>query len=362
MKKIISIFLIMICILPASTGHAYTAWNIPSYLFDADYYSQRYDDLRAAFGTNKTALYNHWCTYGKREGRIPSPVYNPSYYVNNNADLKQAFGNDYVALYNHWCTYGINEFRNSSELYDGSYYKKTYGDLQDAFGNTSKSYLEHFITYGMNEGRQANVNFNVISYKSNYEDLRNAFGNNMKAYYYHYMKYGITEGRKAVGTTTPTSPSKKNTNTANGLSDSTMSAIASRIGTQEQGKYGESGWMCSAYSMAYCRAYLFNDYREPRTYWSNQAEWSWGGGSRADYNSNSQALSAMKNQINAGKPCVVYVTWGSAQHWVVAFKYSGNGTSLSDFTAIDPWDGKIRAMSNYSLRANKYGKKLVVSF
>ncbi len=206
MKKLISIFLIISFIMPTTMVYAYTASNVPSCLFDATYYSEMYDDLRQAFGTNKTKLYNHWCNYGKKEGRSPSPVYNPSYYLNNNADLKQAFGNDYSALYNHFCTYGINEFRASSEIYNGMYYKNTYGDLKKAFGNTSKKYLEHFMTYGMKEGRQANDNFNVSVYQANYPDLKKAYGNNLKSYYYHYIKYGISEGRKAAGTTVINKP------------------------------------------------------------------------------------------------------------------------------------------------------------
>ena len=37
--------------------------------FNATAYYNRYPDLQAAFGTNAQALYNHWITYGKSEGR-----------------------------------------------------------------------------------------------------------------------------------------------------------------------------------------------------------------------------------------------------------------------------------------------------
>lgn len=206
-KKIISLFSItaIICCMTTALVKAGT----PAYLFDANYYSAKYDDLAAAFGTNESKLYNHWISYGKKEGRSPSPVYDPDYYLNNNSDLKAAFGTNYSALYDHFVTYGINEFRKSSPIYDGAYYKGHYSDLQSAFGNTSVSYLNHFMIYGMKEGRQASNDFNVLDYKSRYSDLQKAFSSNLKSYYYHYMEYGISEGRngKPSGKNSPSAVS-----------------------------------------------------------------------------------------------------------------------------------------------------------
>ena len=179
---------------------AYTVYSAPAYLFDSEYYYAKYEDLQKAFGNNPEKLYNHWNTYGKKEGRSPSPVYDPDFYLNNNSDLKAAFGKNYAALYEHFVTYGINEFRKSAPIYDGGFYKSHYADLQKAFGNNSVSYINHFMQYGMKEGRQASSDFNVNDYKDRYKDLRNAFGNNLKSYFYHYMEYGINEKRNGSST------------------------------------------------------------------------------------------------------------------------------------------------------------------
>lgn len=40
-------------------------------MFDATYYAATYPDLAAALGTDEAALYNHYVTCGKAEGRIP---------------------------------------------------------------------------------------------------------------------------------------------------------------------------------------------------------------------------------------------------------------------------------------------------
>lgn len=213
---------------------AYTANNIPEYLFDAYYYAEKYDDLSRAFGRNKSQLYNHWLNYGKREGRSPSPVYDPNYYLSHNADLKNAFGSNYTALYNHFVTYGINEFRESSPIYSGGYYKSHYSDLQNAFGNNSRSYLNHFMNYGMREGRQASNDFNVIDYKNRYSDLRDAFGNTLKSYYYHYMEYGVDEGRngKPSGSNSPAAvPDTTSNSTSNNTSQNSRTAWAKTSGS-----------------------------------------------------------------------------------------------------------------------------------
>ena len=43
-------------------------------VFDAQYYSETYSDLKDAFGTNQTALYKHYKTFGKSEGRTSTAL------------------------------------------------------------------------------------------------------------------------------------------------------------------------------------------------------------------------------------------------------------------------------------------------
>ena len=39
-------------------------------VFDAEYYANTYPDVKAAFGNDEKALYNHYIKYGKAEGRL----------------------------------------------------------------------------------------------------------------------------------------------------------------------------------------------------------------------------------------------------------------------------------------------------
>ena len=131
-------------------------------MFNAAYYANSYRDLKAAFGYDVNRLYNHYVTYGIKEGRSASPIFNPIYYLNNNADLKRAFGNNYVLAYNHFIEYGCTEGRASSPYYNGNYYRIKYSDLQRAFfsgGITANAYFNlaaHYLQYGISEKRKAN--------------------------------------------------------------------------------------------------------------------------------------------------------------------------------------------------------------
>lgn len=135
--------------------------------FDYVRYANDYPDLKAAFGFNANALYQHYITYGIKEGRAAyasarttatTSVADFDYvrYADDYADLKAAFGYDAKALYNHYITYGIRENRGNYSIYDSFDYVRyanDYADLKAAFGYDAKALYQHYITYGIKEGR-----------------------------------------------------------------------------------------------------------------------------------------------------------------------------------------------------------------
>lgn len=354
-KKIFKIALIIIlifCAVPTNDIYAYADSRVPSYLFDADFYGQKYPDVRAAFGCDYNLLYNHWIHYGKAEGRSPSPAYSPEYYINANPDLKAVFGNDYVKLYDHWCTNGIYEFRASSEIYDGSYYRYTYGDLQDSFGNSAQKYLQHFMEYGMDEGRQTQPNFNVFAYK-NYSDLRDSFGDNLRLYYYHFINYGVAEGRTAKGTTIPTPPSPTkpetpivnltklidNVSKVNLLKQGSKTCKASAVAQSLNIIIGNNSYTTKSLGSSSCKSIQgliytgSDDYNYIATYKQDNYK-----GSRAEQQAK------IDQSLSAGLPIVVTVhktTSGTKHHWVTVIGKTGN-----TYQIIDPATGSIRTMSD----------------
>lgn len=135
--------------------------------FDYVRYANDYPDVKAAFGLNATALYKHYVTCGVKEGRkayatttvtttLSASTFDYVRYADKNPDLKAAFGYDAKALYNHYITLGINENRGSYSIYDSFDYLRyanDYPDLKAAFGYDAKALYQHYTTCGIKEGR-----------------------------------------------------------------------------------------------------------------------------------------------------------------------------------------------------------------
>lgn len=124
------------------------------YDFDGDYYLSKYPDLRTAFGTDASAGYNHWLTYGVKEGRRAAMWFDPVYYLAKYPDLLKAFGSgNYTAARQHWLDFGIREGRQGSPDFWVVSYLNRYPDLQKAFGTDYLATFNHWLTFGINEGR-----------------------------------------------------------------------------------------------------------------------------------------------------------------------------------------------------------------
>lgn len=84
-----------------------------------------------------------------------SLVFDPTYYSNRYGDLKKAFGTDSKKLFSHFVQYGMAEGRVASVRFNVQAYKRRYLDLQNAFGNDLPKYYRHYIEYGKRENRTA---------------------------------------------------------------------------------------------------------------------------------------------------------------------------------------------------------------
>lgn len=82
-----------------------------SKVFDPEYYSNKYSDLRKAYRNNSAGLFEHFYTYGMKEGRQASKDFEVTVYKAKNADLIKAFGNNLPKYYEHYCIFGYKENR-----------------------------------------------------------------------------------------------------------------------------------------------------------------------------------------------------------------------------------------------------------
>ncbi len=188
-----------------------------SAVFDPVYYVENNPDLKAYYGSNRMASFEHFLTFGMKEGRQATADFNVFSYKNEYADLRAAFGDDLSAYYSHYMKYGREEGRDGtgyernvvgfSPVYDGidysavfdvNYYLQNNPDLTASFGYDCDKALWHFVTYGMKEGRQGNANFNVSVYRNNNGDVNAAFGDDLESYYLHFINYGQYEARTSI--------------------------------------------------------------------------------------------------------------------------------------------------------------------
>ena len=157
--------------------------------FDYIRYANDYADLKAAFGYNANSLYNHYITHGIREQRrayttsaaattpatttptstLTRQNFDYIRYATDYADLKAAFGYNADALYNHYITYGIKEQRlayatpaSQNKDFDYVRYANDYADLKAAFGYNENALYNHYLTYGIKEGRVAYTMSNTL--------------------------------------------------------------------------------------------------------------------------------------------------------------------------------------------------------
>ena len=218
-------------------GYATTINGVDySSVYDPSFYLSNNEDIRNAFSKRSpagvvmiddAAVLRHFVSCGMAEGRRGSKSFDVLSYYNRYPDLRRAFGANLTALYGHYLSSGRAEGRiatgcdslagavvsqggtDYSPVYDFDFYTSNNGDVLNAFTTVKgglkfvddAAVLRHFVSCGMAEGRRGNESFDVYGYRNRYADLRKAFGMNLKSYYIHYLNCGIKEGRNGESMT-----------------------------------------------------------------------------------------------------------------------------------------------------------------
>lgn len=126
-------------------------------------------------------------------------LFDAEYYAERHADVKAALGTDPDVLFDHYVTYGVKEGRKGSQWFDVESYRSRYADLENAFGDNWEAYVNHYLTYGISEHRDGGGEvFDAISYAERYEDVKEAYGYDWDLLFLHYQVFGIKEGREAI--------------------------------------------------------------------------------------------------------------------------------------------------------------------
>lgn len=84
-----------------------------SAVFDAQFYAERYNDLKTAFGYDTNKLFNHFLSNGMKEKRQAIATFDVIRYAAAYSDLRKAFGElkekNAKKYYDHYCTNGKSE-------------------------------------------------------------------------------------------------------------------------------------------------------------------------------------------------------------------------------------------------------------
>lgn len=81
-------------------------------------------------------------------------VFDAKFYSEKYQDLKAAYGNDSAKLLEHYLTFGINEGRQAHPEFSVTRYRDIYPDLQAAYGDNLYGYVMHYMIFGKAEGRK----------------------------------------------------------------------------------------------------------------------------------------------------------------------------------------------------------------
>ncbi len=109
-------------------------------VFDPVYYATKNPDVVKAFGTSTEALYLHYTTFGKNEGRLP---YEAAAATSSSASSNTAASSTSSSTATATTTY----------TFDPAYYAAKYPDLLTAFGYDKEKLTQHYLTVGKAEGR-----------------------------------------------------------------------------------------------------------------------------------------------------------------------------------------------------------------
>jgi hypothetical protein len=133
------------------------------FLFDAVYYLL--DNPELVPTENVTTAMQHYFSTGAAQGKTPNAWFDADYYTNRWDDLTPLNLDD-ATLFMHYNLYGVWEGRSAGpefDQFDGNRYLADNpdvaayvdGHLPDFLGSRSNGAIAHYVIYGANEGRAA---------------------------------------------------------------------------------------------------------------------------------------------------------------------------------------------------------------
>ena len=180
-KKIIDICVLLICaiLLLGICQREFKEYNFAEYnfdknymlVYDKEYYLEHNPDVRKLIGEDDKDVFEHFITYGMKEGRIASKDFDVYYYRDNNGDLGAEYGEDLEKYYMHYMRYGYQEGRKGSNNYSEKYECNIVAEIVEG---TNEVKLNINVLNEMKVGQTFFV-FSVPAYSDHIEQLEPVF-------------------------------------------------------------------------------------------------------------------------------------------------------------------------------------------
>ncbi len=131
--------------------------DLKDYVFNAEYYSNKYPDLKALYGNDAKQLYYHFVNYGIEEGRSASPFFDVKHYANQNGHrYVDTFKGNYLAAFQDFLSvYNTSNIRRLSDIFDAGAYVYVHNELIAQGYTTNLSLLKHYVENGYKIGEIA---------------------------------------------------------------------------------------------------------------------------------------------------------------------------------------------------------------
>ena len=140
--------------------------------FNVNYYKENYPQLKSVYGSTLAGYYMHYILWGKEAGLVAdrliekepvtvqddidySLVYDYNFFTTKYPDVKAAFGSDDVATLANFVRWGIEGGRQGSENFNLQVYKANYPELVSVYGSVNRGYYLHYIRWGHDGGLNA---------------------------------------------------------------------------------------------------------------------------------------------------------------------------------------------------------------
>lgn len=169
-------------------------------VFDSEFYLERNPDVKAVFGNNANAAFEHFLHCGQFEGRDPNAFFQTGFYLAVNTDVATVVDAEGTTAIAHFLRYGEFENRQFSVLADPNEYLENNPDVAAVVKQGVITMFEHLITCGQFENRQILPEFDADYYLQQNTDLKAMVDSNPKfSLFRHLAVYGQFELRDPSG-------------------------------------------------------------------------------------------------------------------------------------------------------------------